>query len=395
MNTLQRLPRNLWVLAATLSLVMTAIPLMVLISGLLGSELASNPALATLPLACAVIGTAIVTIPAALLVRAKGRRFAGFTGIACVGGGALSGLLATELNSFTCLLLGAVLIGGAMAFFQQFRFAAIESLSNPADAGPAVSVIMLSGIVSALIGPELGAWGRYWPGFAQYSGSFILLLIIVGLAALVFNGFHNPLLQKTDEPDGGRPLGQVIRQPVFIIALASAAIGYAVMSFLMTSTPISMHSHHGHSLLDAKWVIQSHLLAMFLPSLFSGFLLQKFGVLRLMLAGGALYIGVLIVALSGQALLHYWWALVLLGIGWNFLFLAGTTLLSKSHSNAERFKVQAVNDFSVFSLQALASLSAGWVLVQYGWSTQVWLSLLPVGVLLMLALWMFFRRDPL
>lgn len=390
-----RLGRNVWVLAGTMSLVMTSIPLMVLISGLLGAKLASNPALATLPLAFAVIGTALTTLPAAALVQREGRRFAGYFGIFSAASGAVLGFAATELQSFTCLLVGALLMGCAMAFFQQFRFAAIESLSDPADSGPAVSLIMLSGIVSAIIGPELGALGYQWVGLAEYSGSFILLLIVLGAAALVFSGFRNPAHCREQVAGSGRSLAVIARQPVFVLALASAAIGYGVMSFLMTSTPISMHSHHGHSLGDAKWVIQSHLMAMFLPSLFSGFLLKRLGVLNLMLIGCVLYLTVLVVALSGHAVIHYWWALVLLGVGWNFLFLAGTTMLPRSYEDAERFRVQATNDFSVFSLQALASLSAGWVLMTLGWQVQVLVTLVPVVLLLVLAGWALLNRGKL
>ncbi|MDO3384733.1 MFS transporter [Gilvimarinus sp. SDUM040013] len=390
-----RFPRNVWVLAGTLSLVMTSIPLMVLISGLLGAKLAANPALATLPLACTIVGTALTTLPAASLVRRRGRRFAGFTGIACSAIGALLGLAATEFSSFISLLSGAAFMGAAMAFFQQFRFAAIESLSDPADAGPAVSMIMLSGIVSAIVGPEFGAWGRHWSGLAQYSGSFLILLLAIVLAAIVFMGFRNPEQLQTQDKGTGRPLSEIVRQPVFLIALASAAIGYAVMSFLMTSTPISMHSHYGHSLHEAKWVIQSHLMAMFLPSLFAGFLLQRLGVITLMLSGCVLYFAVLIIALSGHAVMHYWWALVLLGVGWNFLFLAGTTLLPKAYSGAERFKAQAVNDFSVFSLQAAASLCAGWVLVSFGWQVQVLATLVPVVLLLLISVWALLNRQRL
>ena len=159
----------------------------------------------------------------------------------------------------------------------------------------------------------------------------------------------------------------------------------------MTSTPLSMHEHHGHSLQDAKWVIQSHLVAMFLPSLFSGFLLQRFGIGKVMLAGGLLYLAVAVVALQGVAVLHYWWALVLLGVGWNFLFLSGTSLLPKAYNHAERFKTQAINDFIIFTLQGVASLSAAWVLFQFGWNIQV-LSTIPFAVVLLVAAGVCIKR---
>ena len=387
------MPANIWVLFFTLALVMTAVPLMVLVSGLIGAELAPTPNLATLPLACVVIGTALMTLPAAFVVRLKGRRFGGFLGIACAFAGALAGVASTELASFGFLLLGSVLMGVGMAFFQQFRFAAIESLRNPADAGPAVSLIMFSGIVSALIGPELGVWGLQWPGFANYSGSFVILAGLVLTAAVVYSRFSNPLVTQGDDGGSVRPLREIVCQPVFLVAVAAAAIGYGVMSFLMTSTPISMHVLHGHALGEAKWVIQSHLLAMFMPSLFSGVLLRLFGAGKLMLAGCALYLTVLLIATAGHEVIHYWWALVLLGIGWNFLFLAGTTLLPAAYRGAERFKTQAVNDFAVFAIQAAASLSAGWVLYRFGWTVQVWSCLVPVLALLLVSAFYGWSRS--
>lgn len=377
-------PRNVWLLSITLALVMTAVPLMVLISGLLGARLAPVPELATLPLAFAVLGTAFFAFPAAMLMRRRGRRFGGFFALVCSLLGAGAGVWATEGESFFSLLLASVMMGGGMAFYQQFRFAAIESMPSAAQAGPAVSLIMLSGIVSAFVGPELGIWGRQWPGLAEYTGAFILLAGLIVVAALVFAGFKNPLPVQEQSSAPTRSLGQIVRQPVFLMALAAAAIGYAVMSFLMTSTPISMHNMHGHSLAEAKWVIQSHLIAMFLPSLFAGVLQQRIGSARLMLAGCGLYALVLVIALNGQAVMHYWWALVLLGVGWNFLFLAGTTLLPSAYRGAERFKTQAVNDFSIFAVQAMVSLLAGWVLYRYGWTLQVWLCV-PVVLLLALA----------
>lgn len=386
-------PRNVWVLVATLALVMTAVPLMVLISGILGAQLAPVPELATLPLAFAVLGTAFCAFPAAILMRHKGRRTGGFVALACSLAATCCGVLATELASFPSLLIASLLMGAATAFYQQFRFAAMESMPSAADAGPAVSLIMLSGIVSALIGPELGIWGRHWPGLAEYTGAFVLQGALVIAAALVFTCFVNPPILVSTDTEPARSLAVIVMQPTFWMALAAAAIGYGVMSFLMTSTPISMHNIHGHTLADAKWVIQSHLLAMFVPSLFAGALQKRIGSARLMLLGCMLYVGVLLVALNGHQVLHYWWALVLLGVGWNFLFLAGTTLLPMAYRGGERFKTQATNDMVIFAVQALVSLSAGWVLFRYGWITQLWLCI-PVVTMLLLASGWFAWRHP-
>lgn len=377
-----RLPLNVWILAATLSLVVASVPLLVLISGLLGAQLAPAQELATLPLALSVIGLACAAIPAALLAKNLGRKLAGFLGIGISFFGALFCALATWLGDFYFLLFGALLIGMSTAFFQQFRFAAIESLRNKEDTGPALSVIMLCSVVAGILGPELGELGRDTFAQAPYTGSFLLLALLMLLAMLVFSFFRNPVFVEQQQSAQGRKLMTIVLQPVFLIAVAASLIGYAVMSSLMTSTPISMNVIHGHSLQESKWVIQSHIVGMFAPSLFSGLLIKRFGTGAIMTAGSLLYLVVIVIAASGHHVFHYWWALVLLGIGWNFLFISGTSLLPAAYQHNERFKAQAVNDFAIFTSQAVASLSAGWILFSFGWLTQVLLCL-PIVVLML------------
>jgi MFS family permease len=185
-----------------------------------------------------------------------------------------------------------------------------------------------------------------------------------------------------------RPLKVIMRSPVFWVAVLAAAIGYAVMSYIMTATPVSMHVMEGHSLGETKWVIQSHIFAMFLPSLFSGRLIDRFGASRLMIAGLFLYGICIVIALSGQQVLHYWGGLVLLGLGWNFLFVSGTVLLPQSYEPEERFKVQGFNDFFVFALQAVASLSSGAIIYKFGWDKLVLLAL-PFLLLQLLAMYIW------
>jgi MFS family permease len=232
--------------------------------------------------------------------------------------------------------------------------------------------MMLFTVAGAFLGPELGTLGhKMLEGYAEYTGSYLILASVIIVSIIIFSMFETPPTKEEENSKSGRSGFDIAKQPVFIVALLSACIGYAVMSFIMTSTPLSMHQLQGHSLADSKWVIQSHMAAMFLPSLFSGFLLKRFGPSYLMITGSILYLLVAVVALSGQAVIHYWWALLILGVGWNLLFLSGTTLLPSAYEHNERFKAQAINDFTVFSLQALASLSAGWVLISYGWNTTI------------------------
>ncbi len=365
-------PRNVWILTITAALSSTAMPFFILIGGLMGAALAPKPEWATLPIAVVVIGSATTMVPSVYLLKRIGRKYGSMVGISLLMMGALICALADTEASFTLLLLGAVLMGAGTAFTLQFRFAVIESLDDPKDTPQALSLLLLSGAVAAVIGPEVAVRGRDLVGDdGGYVGSFLLLAGINVLALLIFSAFKNPVASHSTEAVVSRSLREIVCQPLFLTAIAAAAIGFAIMSFLMTATPVTMHHFHGHSVEDAKWVIQSHMLAMFLPSLITGKLIQRFGESAIILVGALFYAAVLLIALQGYELMHFWWALVLLGVGWNFLFIGGTSLLPKTYAHAERFKAQAFNDLVVFSMQAVASLSAGWVLFRFGWSTQL------------------------
>ena len=379
------LPKNVWILAATFSFVMVGISLMLFIGGILGAQFAPGAKYSTLPIAAFVVGCAAMALPAALVLKRIGRKLGGYTGMCASLSAAVVGALAVNLESFTLLVITGFLLGVATPFYQQFRFAVIESLPKGESSGPALATFMLFNIGGALLGPEMGAIGQdLLPDFAPFTGAFLLLACCIFAAMVILSLFKEPQLEPSNAQAPQRRLVQVLRQPIFIAAAIAGAGGYAVMSFLMTSTPISMHTHHGHGLNEAKWVIQSHLVAMFLPSLFSGLLLKHLGVGVLTIAGGALYLLVVVIAFSGVEVMHYWWALVALGVGWNFLFLSGTSLLPKAHTDGERFKTQATNDFLTFAFQGVASLSAGWVLFSFGWNTQLLLTL-PVTLALIVA----------
>lgn len=388
------LPRNVWILASTISITMASISLLMLVGGIIGAELAPSPNMATLPIAAFVVGMAASTVPATMLLKNFGRKAGTYFGFGATLAAAACAVIAVNTHSFWMLVNAGLFIGSGTAFYQQFRFAAIESLSDPRDTGPALAALMLFNIFGAILGPELATAGRYLiPNTEQYTGSFLMLAGLILLAMTIFSFFKNPSAPATDINQAARPLGHIVKQPLFIVALISSGLGYGLMSFLMTSTPLSMHTHHGFSLEEAKWVIQSHLVAMFLPSLFSGFLLKKFGEGTMMLTGGLLYAVVIGIAFSGQALGHYWWALVLLGVGWNCLFLAGTSLLPKTYSHSERFKAQAVNDLIVFSVQAIAALSAAWVLFTFGWATQIAIGIPLTTVIIFGAMYLFTRAT--
>jgi MFS family permease len=249
---------------------------------------------------------------------------------------------------------------------------------------------MLAGIVAAIVGPETAKRAKDLFE-VEYAGSFVGLAVLLGcgLLVLLFYVEADPAVEEAGGEE--RPLGTIFRLPAFLLALGASAAAYGIMSFVMTATPVSMHMERAMTLEETTFVIQSHIAAMYLPSVASGFLTQKLGTIRVILCGLALMCACVGIGLADQSLMHYWFALVLLGVGWNLLFLGGTTLLTAVYRPSERFKVQAVNDFSIFSLQAAGALSSGAVIHALGWDAVMWLSLPWLAILLPVLLW--YRRQ--
>ena len=371
-NKRSKLPVNIWLLFVAQPLGLSSASMIVLAGGLLGAEIAPNPQWATLPLTFMILMTAAGVIPAAMAMKIFGRRIGTAIGLSFAVVGSMIASSAAVYANFILLIIAAGFLGFSMAFVAQMRFAAIESLADQKDIPSAISVLMIGGIFAAVLGPEIAAEGKFWIDSPySFAGSFLGLagLIIVAIV-IVLN--LNPIgVAEQKEESASRTLKEIAAQPIFIIAVCSGAIGYAVMSYVMTASPLSMHEIEGHALHLTKWVVQSHIIAMYLPSLFSALLIRYFGIRKLMVVGTILYLLVAMVALSGQQVMHYWWAMVLLGVGWNFLYTSGTVLLPESYRSKERFKAQACNDFSIFFTQAIASLSAGWMLFNFGWTNLV------------------------
>lgn len=383
--------RTLVVLWVAQSFGQTAAPIMVLVSGIVGARLAPSLQWSTLPLAMMVVGTAVSTTPASLLMSRIGRR-AGFmiaTGYAMVAG--LVAAWAISIEHFYLFCFSAFLVGSYAAFLQQFRFAVAESV--PAgEVARSVSLLMLAGIVAALLGPEVASRFSDLEGLPAFTGSFLGLSALMGCSFLVLALFYrNSVPAEVGAGGLERKLGEILRQPRLILAMTSAISGWSIMSLIMTATPVSMHQIDHYSLADTKWVIQSHILAMFIPSLFSGILISRFGVVRIIGCGLVIMMACLLVGYDKPMLMHYWGAMVLLGIGWNFMFVGGTTLLTECYRPAERFKVQALNDFLVFGLQAMGSLGAGLLLAWAGWNGVILFSL-PWLLLPLPCLWLL-RKE--
>lgn len=389
-----RLPRNIYIMTIVMAISMSSASLMLLIGGLLATHIAPSERLATLPLALMVVGTALTTIPASLLMQRIGRK-AGMYLATIVS--ILSSLLAmwAAINGhFLALLVASIGIGANIAFVQTGRFAIIESAENQQQQASGLSLALLAGLISAYIGPQLGVWGKDWLNAPYgYAGSFLLFALLQCLTLVILSFFSNPIVSDNTAETSTRPLVEIIKQPVFIIAAGSAATAFGVMTLVMTATPISMHEFENHSLSSTKWVLQSHMFAMFLPSLVTGMLLNRVNKLFLLLVGLVIYTVMSLFAFSGHEFMHYWWALVLLGIGWNLLFVTATAILPRSYQGTERFKVQACNDFLVFGFQALASFFAGWLLFQFGWEGIIWVSLfMSVPAILFLSVFFFSNK---
>ncbi|WP_167618892.1 MFS transporter [Maribellus sediminis] len=370
---MKSLPRNVWILAISQALLLSVSSLVVFVGGLVGTNLAPVENLATLPVASIVVGTAATIPPVTLLMNTIGRRRSFFViGIFSILVAFLAAYAIT-ISSFYLFCLSTFLLGTTYSCVMQFRFAAMESVSE--DLIPkAASMVLIGGIAAAFLGPEIAVFGKDLTK-VEFAGSFMMLagLFVLGLIFLL--AFKNPVFQEADNKSPQRPLKEIVKQRTFWVALLSATIGYAVMSFIMTATPVSMHVMDGHSLGHTKWVIQSHIIAMFLPSLIAAWVIKKLGIGKMMLAGLIAYLICIAIAFVGNQLGNYWVSLVLLGVGWNFLFIGATTLLPQSYHPSERFKVQALNDFVIFGVQAVASLSAGWFIFAVGWQNLLLLTI--------------------
>ena len=384
---MQGLPANVWILFSAQALNICASFLVLLLGGIIGSQLAPSPALATMPVALMVVGTAGSVVFASLASARWGRKPVFFAGIGIATAGASLCALALQAADFSLFCAGTFLMGCALAIVQQYRFAAMESVSA-GQVPAAASRILLAGLLAAFIGPELAVRGKDLFATA-YVGSFLGTILLSLLAALVLLAYRPAAIAQKHDRQNAQPWRLLLRRPVLWVAVLGAAVGYAVMTFVMTATPLSMHLHAGHDLVQTKQVIQSHIFAMFLPSLVSGWLMSQFGVGRIMFVGCLMLLGAVFAGLSGLSVAHYWVALVLLGVGWNFLFVGGTALLPRASGDEAPYRAQALNEFMVFGCQALASLSAGWVLAQLGWDLLLYLCIPLIG--LQLGMFVYWR----
>jgi MFS family permease len=371
--------RNLIVLVACPLISATGTISLVTLGGIIGSTLTANKALVTLPLSLMVIAVAATTIPATRIMRRIGRRKGFMMPSLCAALGMLVTIIALRQSSFMLFCIATMMVGINVAFTQQYRYAAAESVV-PAHIPRAISFVLLGSIGGAFLGKELATLGPEWIEGIPFAGTMVALAALFLLQSLLMMALREPDMRdelETEQSD--RPLGEIVRQPVFLAAVFGGVAAYGIMTLIMTATPLSMHLNDGYSIEETGSVIRAHVLAMYVPSLVAGLLIERVGVARLMIAGAIGLLATSAIGLQGHSLLHYWWALVVLGVGWNFLYVGGTTLLTYTYSMAERYHAQAVNEFLVFGTSATASLLAGTVMFYFGWGT---LMLVPIPLLI-------------
>ena len=378
--------RNLFLLILSQVFGFTAATVTVFISGIIGSDLSSIKTLSTLPPSIYVVGTAAATIFAAKIMSIIGRRlgfiFASVAGsISC-----LIGAYAIVIESFFIFCFAKFILGATMAFTHQYRFAAAESVEKE-KAPKAISSLLLAGIVAAFLGIGLANYTKNFVSDYLYVGSYLTLAVLTLIPSFLLFFFKDirEISFVSNKENNSRNYSEFFSDPKFLQAITSAAFAYAVMSFLMTATPISMHIVHQLSLEKTGIVLQFHVLAMFLPSLVTGNLIKKFGYSNMMYLGVLFYFFTILLSFFQPSFLNYFISLIFLGIGWNFLFISGTSLLVTTYKPEEKFKAQGFNDLLVFSSMALASLLAGILISIASWKT-VNLFCIPFLILIILSI---------
>lgn len=362
-----RTRRNVLLLAACQALLMSGTSLTMTVSALVGHQMADDKSLSTLPLALQFLATMAATIPASMLMRRIGRR-AGFTVGACIGVvGALTAAWGIFSDNFWLFALGGLPLGIFNGFGQFYRFAAADT-AGPEHRARAISYVLTGGVIAAIVGPELANWSKDWFAPVLFAGGFMAVFAMQVMSLLLIQLLDIPGLTAAERADGGRPLLEIARQPTFIVAIVAGMIAYASMNYVMIATPLAM-ADCGLSFSATKLVMQAHILGMFVPSFFTGNLIKRFGVLEVMLVGAILILGCILVNSSGVSEQHFQVALLLLGLGWNFLYVGASTLLTEIPTPAERNKVQAVNDFLVFGLVSVSAFTSGAVHEWMGWQT--------------------------
>jgi MFS family permease len=382
--------KNVILLASCQALGMSSSALIITVTALVGYELAPHKVFATLPLALQFLAMMSSAAPASFFMWRFGRR-AGFSlgaVLGCIAGGL--GLQAIIAESFILFCVSSIVFGAFSAHVQFYRFAAADTASD-AFRSRAISLVLAGGLLAAFLGPELAKWSRDLLAPALYAGGYLCIagLALTSLVLLQFIEIPRP--DAAERRNRGRPLWAIARQPAFAFAVLCAMVCYGAMNLVMTATPLAVVAHN-HTFDAAALVIQWHVVGMYAPSFFTGHLIHRFGIVPMLALGAVLVLGCVAVNLAGTEVVHFWFALVLLGLGWNFLFVGGTTLLTECYRPEERAKAQALNEFLVFGTVTCTALLSGALYHALGWQAVNLGVIAPLVLVLCAVLWLGRRR---
>jgi predicted MFS family arabinose efflux permease len=380
--------RNLWLLTICQGLFMTNNVVFIAINGLVGLSLAPFGWMATLPLMAYVVGGAMSTVLVSQTQSRFGRQVSFQLGLAVAVLSALLCCYAVYSKNFWLLVVATLVAGYYNANAQLYRFAAAE-LAAPAFKEKAISLVMAGGLLGAVLGPNLASRTRSLTD-SPFAGAYLALALVALLAMALLAYVEFPPQPAKTSANGGRPLAEIMRQPVFIVAAAAGALGYGVMNLLMAATPIAMQVC-GLPFSDVAWVLEWHVIGMFAPGFFTGHLIKRFGTLPIMAIGLALNVACVLIALSGVEFQQFLWALFLLGVGWNFLFTSATTLATTAYRPEEKDKAQGALNFCVFAVLAISSLASGVLVTSQGWALLNMGALVPLGMTGILLAWLAFH----
>ena len=383
--------RTILLLSLCFALTGTTSSLTVSASPLVGFQIADNQALATLPLSFHLIGTMLAGIPASFLMKNVGRRYGFMIGTGIGAFGAASAAGAIIYSNFYLFCLSIFCLGILSGFGQLYRFAAADVATNEFKT-KAVSLVMVGGIIAGFIGPTVASKAKDLIPNAEFAGSYLFVIMFHFLIVLILLGTRLPQPDDTEQKGKTRPLKEIFSQPKFLVAVLSAMAGYGVMAMVMTATPLAMTEGSGHQFSEAAFVIQWHVVGMFAPSFFTGSLIHRFGSVTIIFTGILLNVLCIVINLAGTDVFNYWSSLILLGMGWNFMFVAGTIMVTETYKPAEKAIVQGVNDFLVFGTAAVSSLLAGVVQTSLGWEAVNLGSIPLLGVVVLALLWYTFRN---
>ncbi len=385
------LPRAVYLLSVCNGFLFINQSLLITISALIGFELADDKRLATLPMALQFAAIMVTTVPASLFMGRFGRQAGFLLGNALGITGAIIALISLFSQSFEGFCVATVCFGMFAAFSNYYRFTAAE-LVNEEQKSVAISWVMAGGLLAALIGPNLANWSSKMFDTEPFAGPFAVLIFVYILSIATMLAARLPAPVETANTQPVRSLGEIITQPIFIVAVVCQMLGYGTMNLVMTATPLAIQAQ-GLGLDSTAVVIQWHVFSMFAPSFFTGSIIKRFGLIPVLICGVIAGVTAVGVNFTGNSVAHYVTALVLLGISWNFLFVGGTTLLTDAHQPAEKARTQAVNDLIVFSTVTLTALSAGALHHEFGWRA-VNMTVLPLFALTLAAItWLAFVQK--